>query len=69
MSWASRISNIGFQMALPPLLGWWVDRRWGTEPWLLIVGACVGFGSGMVSILKLANSFDQKKPSEGDESS
>jgi F0F1-type ATP synthase assembly protein I len=57
MYWASRISSIGFQMAVPPLAGWWGDNRWGTAPWLLIVGAVFGFGSGMLAIFKLADSF------------
>lgn len=60
MYWASRISNIGFQMAVPPLAGWWADSRWGTSPWLLIVGAGFGFLSGMLAILKLAASFDRQ---------
>jgi hypothetical protein len=60
MYWATRISNIGFQMALPPLVGWWADGRWGTAPWLLIVGAGFGFLSGMLAILKLASSFEQR---------
>lgn len=61
MYWASRISSIGFQMAVPPLAGWWVDGRWGTAPWLLIVGAGFGFLSGMLAILKLSRSFEQPR--------
>lgn len=63
MYWASRISNIGFQMSVPPLLGWWADRSWGTEPWLLIAGALLGFASGMWSVLKLSDSFSRGRSS------
>ncbi|MFV0443869.1 MAG: AtpZ/AtpI family protein [Planctomycetaceae bacterium] len=59
MYWVSRISSIGFQMAVPPLAGWWVDGRWGMSPWLMIVGAVVGFLSGMLAILKLASRFEK----------
>lgn len=62
MYWASRISNIGFQMAVPPLAGWWADSKWGTAPWLLIVGAGFGFLSGMLAILKLSSSFEKQPP-------
>lgn len=65
MYWASRISNIGLQMALPALLGWWGDRSWGTEPWLVVVGAVVGFASGMLAILKLADSFQRQDRQDG----
>jgi len=70
MMWASRISNIGFQMAVPPLVGWWADEKWGFAPWLTILGACFGFAGGMYSILKLSEHFsrnDRKK--RGTESS
>jgi len=59
MYWASRISSIGFQMAVPPLAGWWADSRWGTDPWLLVAGAGFGFLSGMLAILKLSSSFEK----------
>ena len=34
------------------LLGWWLDGKWGTEPWLLILGATIGFFGGMYNMLK-----------------
>ncbi len=24
------------------LLGWWLDQRWATSPWLILTGAVVG---------------------------
>ena len=40
-SWL-RYSHLGLQFTLTMLLGlalgWWLDGRLGTEPWLLIVG-------------------------------
>lgn len=59
MYWATRISNIGMQMAVPPLLGWWLDSLWGTAPGLLIAGAVLGFVSGMWSIFQLADRFSR----------
>jgi F0F1-type ATP synthase assembly protein I len=60
MYWATRVSNIGFQMALPALLGWWADTYFKTGPWLLISGAVLGFLSGMVAIFQLAKALDTK---------
>lgn len=41
-------------MGLGVLLGLWVDRRFGTEPWALIAGAAVGLGAGFYHFLKSA---------------
>jgi ATP synthase protein I len=52
--WATRVTSIGLEFALPPLLGGYLDRRWGSGSLLTIVGALVGFLSGMVHRLALA---------------
>jgi len=54
MEWASRTMTIGLEFALPPLLGAWCDRSWGTTPWLTVVGAVLGFVLGIVQILRIA---------------
>lgn len=33
-------------------LGWWLDDRFGTSPWLLIVGMLLGSVGGIVSLVK-----------------
>jgi F0F1-type ATP synthase assembly protein I len=43
MRWVQQITSIAFEMALPALLGYWLDQRCGTEPWLLVLGAVLGF--------------------------
>lgn len=52
--WATRVTSIGLEFALPPLLGGYLDRRWGTGSILTIVGALFGFTAGMVHILAIA---------------
>jgi len=54
LEWASRVMTIGLEFALPPLLGSWLDRRWGTSPGLTVVGALLGFALGMMQILRIA---------------
>jgi ATP synthase protein I len=52
----SRHSSLGMQFAAAIIafaaLGWFLDRELGSTPWLLITGVFVGFGGGMVSLLK-----------------
>lgn len=32
--------------------GWWLDRYFGTEPWLQIVGFLLGAAAGLAQILQ-----------------
>ncbi len=51
---ASRVTSISIQMALPPGVGWWLDERFATSPWLMIVGVLLGFSVAMLELLKFA---------------
>ena len=61
--WVSRITNISLEMVLPAGLGYWLDRRWGTEPWLLSVGTCLGMFVAMVSLVRLSQQANAKNGS------
>lgn len=54
LEWASRVSTIGLEFALPPLAGAYVDQRAGTSPWVTLLGVLVGFAVGMWHILRIA---------------
>lgn len=53
-----RFVGIGFEIAVPVLLGlgggYWLDQRFGTKPWLLLVGALMGMVAGFVSFFRTA---------------
>jgi ATP synthase protein I len=55
MWWVQQITSIAVEMALPAWLGHWADERWKTEPWLVGVGAFLGFAVAMLHLLRLAN--------------
>ena len=57
---ASKVSSIGMQMAFPALIGWWIDTRWGTTPWLLMLGACLGFTISLLELIKFARDGGRK---------
>jgi F0F1-type ATP synthase assembly protein I len=46
----------GTQLAVSVLLGVYLgyrlDRKWGTSPWLLVAGAALGLGLGLYAFLK-----------------
>ncbi|MDR3635079.1 MAG: AtpZ/AtpI family protein [Isosphaeraceae bacterium] len=54
IEWASRVSTVGLEFALPPLAGAYCDHRAGTTPWLTLLGVVLGFAVGMMHILRIA---------------
>lgn len=42
-------------------LGWWLDGRFGTTPWLLAAGAIIGATGGMISVIRTAVASGRKK--------
>jgi len=54
LEWVSRITTISLEMALPALLGYWVDQKLGTKILFLALGAIAGFALGLWHLLKLA---------------
>ena len=65
MYWATRVSSVGFAMVLPTGLGYWLDSKWGTAPWLVIVGACLGFTIAMLDLAKLARQLENSESNSG----
>ena len=65
MYWATRVSSVGFAMVLPTALGYWLDSRWGTAPWLVILGACLGFLASMLELITLVRQLDKPGPGSG----
>lgn len=55
---ALRMLHGGAELAGAALLlgavGWWVDRRYGTEPWGVLIGGGVGMTGGMYLFIKQA---------------
>lgn len=53
-----RYAGLGIELAaavgLLALGGWWVDGRFGTAPWGLVVGALLGLVGGMAHLVRTA---------------
>lgn len=63
MQWASQVTTVAFEMALPAALGYWLDQRWGTEPWLVIVGAVLGLIAAFTHLLQMASAANRNTDS------
>lgn len=69
MQWVHQITAVSLQMVLPAALGYWLDWRWGTEPWLALIGAVAGFVVGLRRLLQWANAANRKSGSDGSQRS
>ncbi len=67
--WVSRVTTVSLEMALPALLGHWLDKKSGMTPWLTVVGAVLGFGLGMTHLLRMTKEAELKERISKDQSS
>jgi ATP synthase protein I len=54
MEWASRVTTIGLEFALPAVLGFGVDSWLHTTPAATIIGTVLGFATGMSHAVRMA---------------
>jgi F0F1-type ATP synthase assembly protein I len=56
------VSGIGLELGvvtvLGAFLGNYLDERWGTGPWLTLLGMFCGLGIGISSILRIIGRMD-----------
>ena len=63
MAWASRVTTVSMEMALPPLLGYWADQWLGTGILFVVLGAILGLVSGTWHLIRMC----QPPPANGGE--
>jgi F0F1-type ATP synthase assembly protein I len=59
-----RYAGLGFQFAATMLvfgaLGWWLDARLGSSPWLLIAGIFLGATGAFIGLLRAVGGVEAK---------
>jgi len=67
---AGPLISLGIQLAAAVgfmcLLGYWLDRQWGTAPWMMVICTCFGFGAGMFHFIKTVNAVGKREAEERD---
>lgn len=56
------LAQVGFEMAAPVGLGWWVDDRFGFFPWLTVIGTMLGLALGVTHLLLMVARHDRDQP-------
>jgi F0F1-type ATP synthase assembly protein I len=61
---ASALAGMGLQFVVVILIclyaGMWLDRKFGTAPWLLIVGVLVGATAGFYALYRVMTSANRR---------
>ena len=67
-AWAvAKFSSVGIEIGIAIFIGWWVgqwlDKRYGTDPWLMLlcftIGVCAAFKGLMRSAKEAAKKLDE----------
>jgi F0F1-type ATP synthase assembly protein I len=61
--WASRIISVSLGMALPGLLGFWLDTKLGTKPAFVVIGSALGLVVGIKNLLDMTRTKSGKQGS------
>jgi len=54
--------EFGAAVVVFTLLGLWADRAFGTRPWLMLVGLVLGFGGGLVHLMRALGGTKTRRP-------
>ncbi len=68
MQWVSQITAISMEMVVLAVLGYWLDSMWGTDPWLLVSGALIGFAVGMMHLFQIVKQKTNHQQKHGNKS-
>lgn len=62
------LAGLGFDLAasvaVATAFGWWIDHRWGTEPWGLIVCAAIGIVGGLLNFVRAGTKAIERRAGE-----
>jgi F0F1-type ATP synthase assembly protein I len=53
-----KVASVGLEVAvgagLGALIGTWIDHKWHTDPWGVLIGTLLGISAGMYVLIKEA---------------
>lgn len=57
--WANQVMSVGIEFVLPIAGGWWLDQKYGLDPWLMICGVLLGCLLGTHGMIRLIRDLDK----------
>lgn len=67
MGLATQVVSACLTPVLPPGLGYWLDLRWGTAPWLLVAGIVFGGLAGIAQFRNLLKAISAEEHNDSGE--
>lgn len=67
MEWVSRVFAVAVEMIVPGLAGQWLDRRWGTN-WFVLVGFAAGISLGLWHLIVMTRAAERRRKPPSDPS-
>ncbi len=68
---AAGLASVGLEMGVAVVLGWWfgqyLDRKLGTEPWLMVVFLLFGVAAAFKAIIRTTKQIQRESEAESDE--
>ncbi len=64
MGYYFALAQVGIEMVLPTLLGYWIDSWVATTPWITIVAAVLGFAAGMIHLIMILRQKEREESSD-----
>jgi len=63
-----QITSLGIEFATAVLaggaIGFWLDKKWGIFPWMLLLGTLVGFSLGFYVVCRATQTGKKKQSSK-----
>jgi F0F1-type ATP synthase assembly protein I len=63
-AWSSRIISVALEMALPGVLGYWLDQKLGSVVVFLVLGVILGMTGGLYHLIKMVQPPKPQGPAE-----
>ena len=58
---------MGACVAIGVAVGWWIDKKLGTDPWFTVVGTLFGSAAAIREMLRMVNAARREEEDEASE--
>ena len=64
MGYYAALAQIGIEMVIPAIVGYYVDEWLSTTPWIMIAGAVFGFAGSLIHLFAILRQKERDEASD-----